>query len=232
VPLSDLLRIPAYVAALVAGCFITFAGYSFIFWGTSFVHSVKGFALEEAGLVLGANMIVAGVLGIVVGATLADRMARVVVWGRVLVITVGLLLGVPFLFWALHTPAKAHFIVFFFLGGFFMSWYHGPLTAVLHDLTPERAHATAMGLYQGVVHLVAVTSAPIVIGRVADRWGLLRGMDVAAGFYVVGALCFFVVLLLVRRHGAVPRPALSHAPDVAVPSPVTAADARPSGSVS
>ena len=232
VPLRDLLRIPAYVAALVAGCFITFAGYSFIFWGTSFVHSVKGFALEEAGLVLGANMIVAGVLGIVVGATLADRMARRVVWGRVFVITAGLLLGVPFLLWALHTPVKAHFIVFFFLGGFFMSWYHGPLTAVLHDLTPERAHATAMGLYQGVVHLIAVTTAPVVIGRVADRWGLLRGMDVAAGFYVVGALCFFVVLLLVRRHGAVARHAMSHAPDVAVARPVTASDAHPSGSIS
>ncbi|HZL85747.1 MAG TPA: MFS transporter [Candidatus Krumholzibacteria bacterium] len=199
VPLRNLLRLPAYAAAVVSGCFVTFSAYALIFWGTTFVVRHKGFGLGEAGLILGASLGVAGVLGIIVGAWLADRLMRRVAWGRVAVIVAGLALGIPFLVWAVHTPNRMVFLATFFTSGFFLSWYHGPLTAVLHDMTPERAHATAMGLYNAIVHLVAVTWAPLVIGAIADRWGLLRGMDIAAGTFVLGTLGFVVVLLLVRR---------------------------------
>jgi len=201
VPLRELLRIPPFVAALVSGCFVTFAAYSFIFWGTTFVLRHKGFDLLEAGLVLGGTLGVAGVLGILAGAWLADQLMRRVHWGRVAVIASGLLLGIPCLVWAVHTSGSVLFLVLFFLAAFFLSWYHGPLTAVLHDLTPERAHATALGLYNAVVHLLAVTWAPLVIGSMADRFGLVVGMDVAAGAFVLGALGFVVVLLMIRRRG-------------------------------
>ncbi len=202
VPLRELLRIPAYVAALVSGCFVSFAAYSFIFWGTTYVVRNKGFSLLEASLVLGVNLGAAGILGILAGAALADRLMRRIVWGRAAVIVAGLVLGIPFLVWGVHVPSKTLFLVFFFVSGFFLSWYHGPLTAVLHDLTPEHAHATAMGLYQAIVHIFAVTWAPLVIGRVADRYGLQAGMDVAAVVFSLGALGFCVVLFLVRRRGA------------------------------
>jgi predicted MFS family arabinose efflux permease len=201
VPILQLLRIRAYVAVLVSGWFITFAAYGFIFWGTTFVHRVKGFELGEAGVILGANLLVAGVLGIVVGAALADRMMQRVEWGRIFIIALGLLLGVPFLFISFHTSNKPLFVVFFFIAGFFMSWYHGPLTAVLHDLTPTRAHATAVGLYNAFVHFFAVTWAPPVVGRVADRWGLLHGMHVALAAHLIGALCFIACIWFVRGSG-------------------------------
>jgi predicted MFS family arabinose efflux permease len=206
VPLRELLRVPAYLAALVSGCFVTFAAYAFIFWGTTFVVRHKGFTLLEAGLVLGASMGAAGILGILAGATLADRLMQRVAWGRAAVIVAGLALGIPFLVGSVHVPHKTLFLVFFFAAGFFLSWYHGPLTAVLHDLTPERAHATAIGLYQAIVHVFAVTWAPLVIGQVADRYGLPAGMDVAAVAFSLGAIGFAVVLSLVRRRGA-PAPA-------------------------
>lgn len=204
VPLVQLLRVRPFVAALVSGCFVTFAAYSFIFWGTTFVLRHKGFDLLEAGLVLGGTLGVAGVLGILVGAWLADRLMRLVHWGRVAVIASGLLLGIPCLVWAVHTSGSVLFLVLFFLAAFCLSWYHGPLTAVLHDLTPERSHATALGLYNAIVHLFAVTWAPLVIGSVADRFGLVAGMDVAASAFVLGALGFVVVLLMIRQRGAKP----------------------------
>lgn len=201
VPLRDLLRVPPFLATLVSGSFVTFAAYAFIFWGTTFVVREKGFDLLHAGLILGGTLGVAGVMGILAGAWLADRLMRRVVWGRVAVIASGLLLGIPCLIWAVHTPENRHFVGLFFLAAFFLSWYHGPLTAVLHDLTPERAHATAMGLYNAIVHLFAVTWAPLVIGNMADRFGLVAGMDMAAGAFILGALGFVIVLLMIRRDG-------------------------------
>jgi len=82
-----------------------------------------------------------------------------------------------------------------------MTWYHGPVTAVLHDLIPPRAHATAMGLYLFVVHFFATTPAPAVIGKIADHYGLLAGMHVALAAQVAGGLCFLLVLYLIRRDG-------------------------------
>lgn len=200
IPLRCLLRVPAYVMVLVGGWFITFAAYAYIFWGPEFVYSYKNFGLGEAGLVLGLSLTVAGVLGILAGAALADRLSRAVPWGRVLVVAGGLLLGAPLLFWAFRTPSKGIFLALFFLACFFMSWYHGPLTATMHDLIPARAHATAVGLYYFFVNFFAVTWAPPVLGKVADHYSLLAGMHVALAAQVIGGLCFLAVIYLIRRH--------------------------------
>jgi len=180
--------VPAYVMVLVGGWFVTFAAYAFIFWGPAFVYIHKGFGLREAGLTLGLSLTVAGVLGIMAGAALADRLSRVYPCGRVLVVALGLLLGVPFLYWALHSSGKVVFLALFFVACFFMTWYHGPLTATLHDLTPARAHATALGLYYFVVNLLAVALAPPLVGTVADRYDLHTGMYLALVAQVAGGL--------------------------------------------
>ncbi len=199
VPWREILRSAAYWEALAGGCCVSFGAYALIFWGTTFAVENKGLSLHDASVILGVNLGLAGVLGIGAGAWLADRLMRRVLWGRAFVIVAGLLLGAPFLLCAVHTSSKTLFLVSFFLSGFFLSWYHGPLTAVLHDMTPERAHATAMGLYNAIVHLFAVTWAPYATGRIADHYGLTTGMDIAAGTFFLGALGFVAVLLRIRR---------------------------------
>jgi len=142
-PVSDLLRVPAYVMVLVSGWFITFAAHSFIIWGPSFVQKYKGFGVREAGVTLGGTLVIAGVLGVMTGAALADRLSRHVPWGRVVIVSAGFLISAPLMMWALHTPSRVVLILAFFTGCFFMAWYHGPVTAIIHDLTPPQAHATA-----------------------------------------------------------------------------------------
>ncbi|MBI4462117.1 MAG: MFS transporter [Acidobacteria bacterium] len=201
IPLRDLLRVPAYMMVLIGGWFITFAAWVYIFWGPTFVTAYKGFRLREAGLILGGTLTLAGVLGVMTGAALADRLARRFAWGRVLIIGIGFLTAAPLLYISFHTPSKATFLVLFFLGSFFMTWYHGPLTATMHDLTPARAHATAVGLYYFFVNFFATTWAPLVSGQVADRYDLLAGLHLALAAQIVGALCFFAVIYFIRRDG-------------------------------
>ena len=201
VPLLLFFRVPAYVLVLVSGWLVTFAGYAYISWGTEFVVRYKGFGLREAGVSLGVILVAAGIFGVLAGAALADRLAQRFLWGRVLAVSGGFLLSAPLLFWALHTPSKTVFLGTFFAGAFFMTWYHGPVTAILHDLTPPRAHATAIGLYLFVVHLFATTLAPAVIGRIADRSDLLTGMHTALAAQVAGGLSFLLVIYFIRRDG-------------------------------
>lgn len=201
IPIRELLRVPAYVAVLASSLLITFAGQAYIAWGTEFVRRYKGFGLREAGLSLGIVVVVAGMFGVLAGSALADWLAHRYPWGRVLTVVLGFLISAPFVLWALHTPDKRLFLAAFFLGSFFMTWYHGPVTAILHDLIPSRAHATAMGVYLFTVNFFGTTWAPAVIGKIADRAGLLAGMHAALAAQVSGALCFLLVIYFIRRDG-------------------------------
>ena len=201
VPIRHILRVPAFVWVLMGGWFINFAVYSYIFWGTTFVHTYKGFGVREASILLGVTVTFAGIFGVLTGATLADRLARVVPWGRVLVVGMGFLVSTPLLFWSFHATNKTLFVILFFLGSFFMTWYHGPLTAIMHDLIPERAHATAVGLYLFVAHFFATTWAPLLIGEVADRYDLLTGMHLALAAQLAGVVSYALVIHFIRRDG-------------------------------
>ena len=199
--LRELLRVPAYLAVLVAGWFSCFAGYTYIAWGPDLIQEQKGFTAREAGMALGLTVVLGGVLGIAVGAHLSDRIARWRPWGRAVIIPIGFLLGAPAIFIALHTAAKAPFLLFFGLGAFFMSWYHGPLTATIHDLVPPSGHATALGLYYLFVNLFAMALAPLIIGRAADRYGLINALHLPIASQLIGGACFGIVVWLIRRHG-------------------------------
>jgi predicted MFS family arabinose efflux permease len=202
VRLRTLLRDPAYVVTVAGGWFMAFAAYSYIFWGTEFISRYKGFGLAEAGIVLGGSLAVAGVLGILVGAWISDQLMRHVPWGHVSVVGMGVLLGMPFLFGAVHTSGRIVFVALFFLACFFMSWYHGPLTATFHHLVPDSTHASAVGFYYFFVNLFAVTVAPPVLGRLADRHDLMTAIHVPMAAQFLAAVCFFAVAYLIHRREA------------------------------
>jgi sugar phosphate permease len=178
---------------------MAFAAYSYIFWGTEFISRYKGFGLAEAGLVLGVSLAVAGVLGILAGAWIADRLTRRVPWGHVTVVGMGVLLGTPLLFGAVHASGRVGFVALFFLACFFMSWYHGPLTATFHHLVPDSTHASAVGFYYFFVNLFAVTMAPPVLGKLADRYDLMTAIHVPMVAQLLAAGCFFSVAYLIHR---------------------------------
>lgn len=223
IQLRELLRVPAYLAVLAAGWFSSFAGYTYIAWGPDLIEEAKGFTAREAAMALGCVVVLGGALGIATGAYFSDRLAKRRPWGRPLVIPIGFLLGAPAIFAALHTSAKAPFLLLFGLGTFFMSWYHGPLTATIHDLVPPSGHATALGLYYLFVNLFAMALAPLVVGRAADRYGLLRALHIPIAAQLMGGACFVLVVFLIRHHGLHHRVLSRHwEPKPLMPSLVTA----------
>jgi MFS transporter, Spinster family, sphingosine-1-phosphate transporter len=217
VPIADLLRIPAYLMILVSGWFSAFAGYAYVAWGPELVQDYKGFTPRESGLVLGITIVVAGMGGIMTGAALSDRLARVSSWGRAAIIPVGFLVSAPLTWFALEATRKVEFVVLFGVGTFFLAWYHGPTTATIHDLVPERARATALGLYYLLINLCSMALAPYVVGRLADRYTLVVALRAAVAAQVIGGLLFLGVIWLVRRETLPGREAQPLAAKAAVP---------------
>ncbi len=200
VPIRRLLQVPAYLAMILSGTLITFAAVSFITWGPDFVVRYKGFGLAQAGVSLGVIGLISLVGGVLAGGGVADWLHKRYAYGRVLAVAIGFIVAAPFVVWALYAESKETVLIAFFIAGFFMSWYHGPVTAIIHDMMPRRAHATSVGVYMFVTQLVGAFG-PQLVGQISDARDLRAGFQTAVGVMLAGAACFFLVIHFIRRHG-------------------------------
>ena len=207
VPVTHLLRVPAYLALIGSGVLVTFATVSFITWGPDYMVRFKDFSPRQAGVLLGSLGLVSLVCGALAGGGVADFFQRRMAYGRVVAVALGFLCAGPFLLWGLATDSREALLAAFSLAGFFMSWYHGPVTAIIHDMMPPRAYATSVGLYMFVTQL-AGGFGPTMVGNVSDIYDLQLGLQFAVGVMAAGAMSFLLVIFFIRRHG-LRHPALS-----------------------
>ncbi len=196
----ELLKVPAFVALIVAGTCIAFSAVSLVSWGADFVKNYKDFTLREAAISISIITLVSLVLGVLSGGYFADLLQKRFPYGRLLVIAAAFLCAAPFLLLAIQSDEKWVVLMGLFVSGYFMSWYHGPITAVIHDLTPQRAHATAIGIYMFVTQLIGALGA-ILVGRISDISDLQVGLQAAVAVMVFGSLLLLLVVYFVRRDG-------------------------------
>jgi MFS family permease len=200
VPIARLLGVPAFVAMISAGICITFSTVSLLTWGVDFAKTYKDFTLREASVLLALIALVSSVLGVLVGGIVADRLHRKLAYGRIMAIAVAFLLAAPFLLMAIQAEEKTIVLLGFSVAVFFMSWYHGPVTAVLHDMMPRRAHATSVGVYMFATQLVGGLG-PHVVGKISDLRDMQLGLQIAVAVMVCGALLMLLVIHFIRRDG-------------------------------
>jgi MFS family permease len=111
-----------------------------------------------------------------------------------------LLFAAPFLLLAIQSEEKNTVLVGLFIATFFMSWYHGPVTAVIHDMMPRRAHSTSIGVYMFATQLVGGLG-PEIIGKISDQRDQQVALQIAAAILVCGALLMLLVIHFIRRDG-------------------------------
>src|SRR5712692_4133450 len=167
VPIARLLRVPAFVSMIFAGICITFSSVSLLTWGTDFAVNYKDFSLREASVSLAAIGLLSALFGVLTGGFVADRLQRTFTFGRIIAIAAAFLLAAPFLLLAIQSEEKSTVLAGLFVAGFFMSWYHGPVTAVLHDMMKRRAHANSVGVEMFATQLIGGLG-PHVVGKISD----------------------------------------------------------------
>jgi MFS family permease len=200
VPISRLLCVPAFLAMIGAGICITFSTVSIGTWAISFAKDYKDFTLREASVSVTLITSVALAIGVLMGGWVADRLQRRFAYGRIIAIAFAFLLAAPFLLLAIQSEEKQTVLVGLGIAGFFMSWYHGPVTAVLHDMMPRRAHATSVGVYMFATQLVGGWG-PQVTGKISDLRDLQLGLQIDVAVMVCGALLMLLVIHFIRRDG-------------------------------
>jgi MFS transporter, Spinster family, sphingosine-1-phosphate transporter len=200
VPIFRILSVPAFLSMIAGGICITFASVSLIHWGVDFAVNYKDFSLREASVALSIITLVSLILGVLCGGCVADKLQKRFSYGRLIAIGMALLLATPFLLLAIQSEEKQTVLIGLFVAGFFMSWYHGPVTAVIHDMMPRRAHSSSIGVYMFATQLIGGLG-PQVIGKISDQRDLQVALQIAAAVLVCGALLMLLVIHFIRRDG-------------------------------
>jgi MFS-type transporter involved in bile tolerance (Atg22 family) len=193
------LRTRTLVYVFVGGAFISFGVNGLVGWAPTFMARELELTVARAAAVLGTWGLVAGIAGTVCGGLVADGLRRYTRTARVLTVSLGLLIGGPLALWLLTVRDLAVFVPVFCAAFFFISWYSGPIAAVIFDVVPARISATVAGAYLLFIHLVGDTVAFPLVGALSDRFGLDRAVLVLPSVAMAGGLVILGATRTVAR---------------------------------
>lgn len=189
------VRTPTLVWVFVGGAMISFGMNGIIGWAPAFMTRELGLTVARASLLLGKWGLIFGIAGTLTGGFLADWLQRRWAAARVVVSSVGFLLGGPLAVWLLTIRDLNLFIPVFCAAFFFLTWYNGPLTTVIFDVTPQRISTTVAGAYLLFIHLAGDAVALPLVGFLSDQFGIGRAVIILPAMAILGAI---VVLPAVR----------------------------------
>jgi MFS family permease len=193
------LSTPTLSYVFVAGAMISFGMNGIVGWGPTFIARELGLSSSDAATLLGKWGLVAGTAGTLAGGALADWLLRYTERGRVIAVSLGLLIGGPLAIWLLTVRDPAIFTPLFFTAFFFLSWYNGPLTAVIFDVVPARVGATVAGTYLLFIHLAGDAIAFPLVGFLSDNFGIDRAVYMLPSVALLGGIVMLGAMRTVER---------------------------------
>lgn len=164
-----------------------FVAMIFLTWMPSFLFNKFKMSLAMAGLSGTAYLQIASVLGVLTGGILADRLARKYRGGRMMAQSVGLILGVPFIFltgWTLSVPVLILALIGF---GYFKGFYDANIWASLHDVVRPEFRATAVG-FMNAIGWFGGGIAPVAIAAASQRYGMSACISMNSVIYLMFGL--------------------------------------------
>lgn len=214
--LSYLLKNSTFRYLCLAMSLQSFVIYSLLSWLPAFFERTHSLGSGEIGLKLGLGLGIGGVVGMLPGGMIADRLAvRNLRWYS-RVGAVSLLLATPCVALTLLSTDPNHcFIAFAFAAGF-LNGGVGSMYTILQGIAPLGMRASAPALLFLVVHLIGVGVGPVLIGALTDIMAASHGADsLKASLMVlivmpsIAAILFWLSAKEINRNFIYPRSNIS-----------------------
>jgi len=190
---KGLFRNPAFLTATFGLAMLTFAMGGISAWMAEFLHRSAGLSVAKAGTLMGASLVVDGILGTAAGGWVAQRWLRtndealylLSFWSVALTLPCGVVL-----FFGPHAWA----IPMLFVTEFFLFLNTGPLNAAIVNSVSAPVRATAISLNLFIIHAFGDTFSPTIIGTISDHSNLRLALG--------STLIFLVASGVILRVGA------------------------------
>ncbi len=167
----NLFRVSDYVLVVLGYTAYTFALGAFGHWGPTFLHRVHGVAVDRAGEFFGAVLVVAGLVGTLLGGFAATAWQKRNPAGYAWTLGFSALVAVPLAFAALVINGAFGSMSFLAAAMFFLFLSTGPVNTLILETVPINLRASAMAVSIFMIHLFGDMWSPEIVGRLADSSG-------------------------------------------------------------
>lgn len=198
--LVRLFRNPAFVLNSAGYTAATFAMGGLAAWWPTFLYRERGLALDHAGYVFGALLVVAGFGGTLAGGWLGDRIHEKNRGGHFLAAGWGLLVAAPFAVLGIVLSSPAGYWSAVFVCLFFLFFNTAPLNAALCNVVPANMRSSAVAVNVLLIHMLGDAISPFLMGTISDATGsLAHGLLLASAMIAVGGAILVASAPVLRR---------------------------------
>ena len=175
------------------GCMV-FVNVAYLTWMPSFLAEKFTLSLTNAGFSSLFYHHLGAFLGVLSGAKIADHYAKSSSKSRLIVQSLGLLIGAPFIYWMSISTSltTAYFALFIF--GFFRGWFDSNIVASLYEIVPVKLRSTSYGLMLACAFLIGASS-PYILGYLKPTLGLSIGLASLSIAYIIGGLLIAIAAI-------------------------------------
>ena len=184
----NLFKTPPYIVTLIAGIMLTFTSSTIIAWMTQFFIRYHNYSVEQAGLTIGVAILIAGPIGIYSGGHLSDLLFNRYRLPRSTAMGFGFIAATPLMYIVLTTQNEVIMLISLIIATYLMTWYYGPMVALIQDIVPGYLKATAFAFYLFTVHIIGSTPAPALIGKLSDMFDLQTALYLIVITNLLGGL--------------------------------------------
>ncbi|MDZ4729715.1 MAG: MFS transporter [Xanthomonadales bacterium] len=192
--------------------FVNLAVFAAISWLPVLYIRSHGMEISEAGYLAGTALIIGGLIGMLGGGWISDRMGgtpRVRLWVCGIASIIGIISGILFPLMANPVAATAWFVVFFSA----CCVPSGGAVSALQQIAPNEMRATLSAVYIFFVSIIGMTLGPTATAVIGDVFfpggdGIRYAVSIVAsiGFAVAAGLFFFASTGLTRIENAAAKP--------------------------
>jgi MFS family permease len=196
-PMLRILRTRTVQWIIVSGIAANFSAYAANSFLVPLLQRYYGLPLQRAAIVTGVVVGVAGLIGLTLGGSLADRIHRRSERGRLLFgaasMAVAALATAVAL--SLGRGSIGVFTAVFAVGWLFQYQYYTCVYPAIQDVIEPRLRATAMAIYFACLYLLGGAFGPVVVGLLSDHYA-------RAAMAASGATAISPVFKAAGLHGA------------------------------
>jgi MFS family permease len=170
-----LARIATLRATILSETILFFVLAGAAAWLPAYLSRTFSVGTGAAGTLAGGILVLGGLIGCLLGGSMADRrMRRAGARGNLEIGMVGFAAGAVLVVAALSAPSLALFVPALLLGVTALSLYNGPFTAIKQDVVVPTLRASGVTLALLIEHLFGDSYSPFVIGALSDGLHSLR----------------------------------------------------------
>ena len=171
-PYRRVLRIQTLWWIVLSGMLFNFSTYATSIFQTPFLQRFHELGLADASNVSAISLGLTGVIGLMLGGWLGDRLHAKRSNGRLLLAATCLLLAAPCVFLALQQP-KGGVVAFTVCMGTSSAMtfaYYSTVYSAIQDVVPPRLRGTAVAVYFFAMYVLGAAFGSTVMGALSDHF--------------------------------------------------------------